>query len=94
MKCSGDEKVNNEKKGKGTHPHFVQIWIARKPAKASEEVHLPDPLGQLLGCVLYSLFSSCKAAEIETRTWLEDILTRLPSHKGDLADLLPGNWRH
>ena len=44
--------------------------------------------------IVYSLFSSCKAAGIETRTWLEDILTRLPSHKGDLADLLPENWRH
>ena len=44
--------------------------------------------------IVYSLFSSCKAAGIETRTWLEDILTRLPSHEGDLADLLPGNWRH
>ena len=44
--------------------------------------------------IVYSLFSSCKAAGIETRTWLEDILTRLPGHEGDLADLLPGNWRH
>ena len=44
--------------------------------------------------IIYSLFSSCKAADIETRTWLEDILNRLPGHEGDLADLLPGNWRH
>jgi transposase len=44
--------------------------------------------------IVYSLFSSCKAAGIEARAWLEDILICLPSHEGDLADLLPGNWRH
>ena len=44
--------------------------------------------------IVYSLFSSCKAAGIEARAWLEDILIRLPSQEGDLADLLPGNWRH
>ena len=44
--------------------------------------------------IVYSLFSSCKAAGIEARAWLEDILIRLPSHEGDLTDLLPGNWRH
>ena len=42
--------------------------------------------------IVYSLFSSCKAAKIETRTWLVDILTRLPDYPGDLASLLPGNW--
>ncbi len=29
--------------------------------------------------IVYSLFSSCKAAKIETRTWLEDVLKRIPS---------------
>ena len=43
--------------------------------------------------MVYSLFSSCKAAGIETRVWLEDILVRLPGYKGDLSCLLPGNWR-
>lgn len=43
--------------------------------------------------IVYSLFSSCKAAQIETRTWLEDILTRLPGYSGDLSCLLPGNWQ-
>lgn len=43
--------------------------------------------------IVYSLFSSCKAAGIETRVWLEDILVRLPGYKGDLSCLLPGNWR-
>ena len=31
--------------------------------------------------IVYSLFSSCKAHGIDTRTWLEDILKRLPSEK-------------
>ena len=42
--------------------------------------------------IVYSLFSSCKAAGIETRAWLEDIITRLPSYEGDPSCLLPGNW--
>ena len=37
--------------------------------------------------------SSNKAAGIEARAWLEDILVRLPGHNGDLGCLLPGNWR-
>ena len=43
--------------------------------------------------IVYSLFSSCKAAGIEARTWLEDILVRLPQHHVDLEELLPGNWQ-
>ena len=43
--------------------------------------------------IVYSLFSSCKAAGIETRVWLEDILVRLPGYKGHLSCLLPGNWQ-
>lgn len=43
--------------------------------------------------IVYSLLSSCKAAGIEPREWLEDILVRLPGFKGDLAQLLPGNWQ-
>ena len=40
----------------------------------------------------YSLFSSCKAASIEPREWLEDILVRLPAYTGDLG-ALPCNWQ-
>ena len=43
--------------------------------------------------IVYSLFSSCKAAGIEPREWLEDILIRLPSHKGSISELLPGSWQ-
>ena len=40
----------------------------------------------------YSLFSSCKAHGIDTRTWLEDTLKRLPTKK-DIDSLLPCNLR-
>ena len=42
--------------------------------------------------IVYSLFSSCKAAGIEPREWLEDILVRLPAYTGDIGALLPCNW--
>lgn len=43
--------------------------------------------------IVYSLFSSCKAAGIEPREWLEDILVRLPAYNGDIGALLPCNWQ-
>ena len=42
--------------------------------------------------IVYSLFSCCKAADIDTRTWLEDTLWRLPSEK-NIERLLPSNWQ-
>ena len=42
--------------------------------------------------IVYSLFASCKAAGVDTREWLEDILKRLPSEK-DTTALLPGKWQ-
>ena len=43
--------------------------------------------------IMYSLFASCKAAGVDIRTWLEDILVRLPGHSNNLSDLLPANWK-
>ena len=43
--------------------------------------------------IVYSLFSSCKAAGVEPREWLEDILVRLPAYTGDIGALLPCNWQ-
>ena len=46
--------------------------------------------------IAYSLISSCKAAGVDPRIWMEDVLKRLPEYelgKGDLAELLPGNWQ-
>lgn len=42
--------------------------------------------------IVYSLFSSCKAAGIDTRSWLEDVLRRIPSEK-NIEGLLPSNWK-
>ena len=45
--------------------------------------------------VVYSLLATCKARGVDERTWLEDVLRRIPEYelgKKDFADLLPGNW--
>lgn len=42
--------------------------------------------------IVYSLISSCKAHDIDVRTWLVDILKRIPTEK-DINQLLPGNWK-
>ena len=42
--------------------------------------------------IVYSLFSSCKAHDIDVRIWLEDILKRIPTEK-DINLLLPSNWQ-
>ena len=46
--------------------------------------------------VVYSLLATCKAHGVNERTWLEDVLRRIPEYEQvgkDYADLLPGNWR-
>jgi hypothetical protein len=42
--------------------------------------------------IVYSLFSSCKAHDVDVRTWLEDILKRIPEEK-DIDNLLPHQWQ-
>ena len=41
--------------------------------------------------IIYSLFTCCKAANVDTRAWLEDVLKRLPS-ENNLDNLLPVHW--
>lgn len=47
--------------------------------------------------VMYSLFGCCKAADVNPREWLVDVLTRIPEYNQDysrdLAELLPHNWK-
>ncbi len=47
--------------------------------------------------VMYSLFGCCKAADVNPREWLTDVLTRIPQYNQDysrdLAELLPHNWK-
>ena len=42
--------------------------------------------------IVYSLFSSCKAHNVDIRSWLEDTLKRIPTEK-DIDQLLPCNWQ-
>lgn len=41
--------------------------------------------------IVYSLFSSCKAHNVDVRSWLEDTLRRIPTEK-NIDKLLPCNW--
>ncbi|MCB9018695.1 MAG: transposase domain-containing protein [Paludibacteraceae bacterium] len=45
---------------------------------------------------IYSLIASCKAAEVDPREWMTDVLTKLPLYREtskDLSELLPMNWK-
>ena len=48
--------------------------------------------------VIYSLLGCCKAADVNPREWLTDVLTKIPIYNDDysldLADLLPHNWKN
>ena len=47
--------------------------------------------------IVYSLISSCKAAEVDPRKWMTDILRKLPLYKEskmDIKELLPLNWKN
>jgi hypothetical protein len=42
--------------------------------------------------IVYSLFSSCKAHNVDVRTWLEDILKRILDEK-NIDILVPHQWQ-
>ena len=42
--------------------------------------------------IAYSMIASCKAADVDVRSWLVDVLGRIPSYKGAWRDLLPAHW--
>ena len=47
------------------------------------------------GYAVRSLLATCKAHGVDERTWLEDVLRKMPEYERgqkDFADLLPGNW--
>jgi transposase len=48
--------------------------------------------------VIYSLLGCCKAANVNTREWLTDVLSKIPVYNNDysldLAELLPHNWKN
>ena len=46
--------------------------------------------------VIYSLLATCKARGVDERSWLEDVLRRIPEYElgqKDFSELLPGNWK-
>ena len=45
--------------------------------------------------IVYSLISTCKAAGVDPRKWMEDILCKLPYYHRDgkdISELLPRTW--
>ena len=47
--------------------------------------------------IVYSLISTCKAVDVDPRTWMEDVLRKIPYYQRDqrdLAELLPFNWKN
>ena len=47
--------------------------------------------------IVYSLISTCKAVDVDPRTWMEDVLRKIPDYQRDqrdLAELLPFNWKN
>lgn len=48
--------------------------------------------------IVYSLISTCKAAAVAPRTWMDDVLRKIPYYQRDQRDLaellLPFNWKN
>lgn len=47
--------------------------------------------------IVYSLISTCKAVDVDPRTWMADVLRKIPYYQRDqrnLAELLPFNWKN
>lgn len=47
--------------------------------------------------IVYSLIASCKAADVDPRQWMEDVLAKISFYKKenkDLSELLPRNWKN
>ena len=45
--------------------------------------------------IVYSLIGTCKAAGVEPRLWMEDVLRQIPYYERDgkdMSDLLPREW--
>ena len=43
--------------------------------------------------ILYTIIENCRRLKIETREYIEDVLTRLPGMKeSEVVSLIPANW--
>lgn len=46
--------------------------------------------------IVYSLIATCKAAGVDPRTWMEDVLRKIPYYQRDerdMTELMPYNWK-
>ena len=58
-------------------------------------LHAGNDASAYRAAIVYSLISTCKNAGIEPRTWMEDVLTKIPYYLRDgkdLSELLPRHW--
>ena len=72
---------------------YVQVDESTLPVIDNEK-HRDDDAAQR-AAVVYSLLATCKAHGVDERTWLEDVLRRMPEYelgKKDFSELLPGKW--
>lgn len=54
---------------------------------------LGNDAGGRRAAIIYSLIATCKDHGIDPWLYLRDVLTRLPTFRGDLADLTPPAWK-
>ena len=49
--------------------------------------------GAQRAAMMYTFFGSCKALDINSWEWLQDVLQRIPEHPvNQIQDLLPNHW--
>lgn len=60
-------------------------------------VYVGNEASAYRAAIVYSLISTCKAVDVDPRTWMEDVLRKIPYYQRDqrdLAELLPYNWNN
>ena len=46
--------------------------------------------------MMYSFIATCKANDVDPRTWFEDVIRRIPEYENgqmDVTPLLPQHWK-
>ena len=58
--------------------------------KTLQKVHLSDIVTSAYrAAIVYSLMSTCKAVDVDPRTWMEDVLKKIPYYQRDQRDRKP-----
>ena len=74
-------------------PGTGAVWILKEPLVLLRCVQFcGNHDAAVRAAIVYSLFSSCKAHDVDVRSWLEDTLKRIPTEKS-IDQLLPCNWQ-